>query len=209
MLAKQFFETTRGRIVALLRRGPMTTDEIAAELDVTPNAIRAHITSMEADRILARVGRRAGATRPSQLFELTADVEQLLSRAYIPLLTQIVQVVTTTMSDEALDRVMRQAGKSLAHELTDGKRLTGSRTRRVARASELMNEELGAVTYVEHDGQLRILGRGCPLAALTGKHPAVCRAIESLLAEILNTPVHECCDRGGRPRCCFEVHERS
>src|SRR4051812_442644 len=63
------------------------------------------------------------------------------------------------------------------------------------RASELMNEELGATTYLEHDRQLRILGRGCPRAALTGKHPAVCRAIDSLLAEILNTPVHECCDR--------------
>jgi DeoR family transcriptional regulator, suf operon transcriptional repressor len=205
MLTKQFFETTRGRIVALLRRGPMTTDDVAAELSITPNAVRAHITSMEADGVVRRVGRRAGATRPSHLFELTAEVEQLLSRAYIPLLTQVIQVVASRVPGEELGRVMREAGMSLARELMIGKRVAGALSKRVNRASELMNQELGAVTYVERNGGYRILGRGCPLAALTGKHPAVCLAIESFLGEVLAAPVHECCDRSGRPRCCFEV----
>ena len=35
--------------------------------------------------------------------------------------------------------------------------------------------------------------------------PAVCLALESLITEIVGAPVHECCDRAGRPRCCFEV----
>jgi hypothetical protein len=33
----------------------------------------------------------------------------------------------------------------------------------------------------------------------------VCRAMETLLAEFLATPVRECCERGERPRCCFEI----
>jgi hypothetical protein len=47
--------------------------------------------------------------------------------------------------------------------------------------------------------------RVCPLAAVTGKHPAVCRAMESLIAELLDVPVSECCDRSERPKCCFEI----
>ena len=35
--------------------------------------------------------------------------------------------------------------------------------------------------------------------------PEVCRAVESLLAELLEVPVEECCERGERPRCCFKV----
>jgi predicted ArsR family transcriptional regulator len=50
-----------------------------------------------------------------------------------------------------------------------------------------------------------IRGVACPLAALTGKHPAVCLAIESLLAEVIGVDVQECCDRTGRPKCCFRV----
>jgi hypothetical protein len=33
----------------------------------------------------------------------------------------------------------------------------------------------------------------------------VCRMIESFLAEVVGAPVKECCDREGRPRCCFEI----
>ena len=50
-----------------------------------------------------------------------------------------------------------------------------------------------------------IRGAGCPLAALTGKHPAVCLAMESLVTEVVGVEVTECCDRTERPKCCFEI----
>jgi predicted ArsR family transcriptional regulator len=75
----------------------------------------------------------------------------------------------------------------------------------VSAASDLLNNELGAVTHVERNGGYVIRGVGCPLAALTGKHPAVCLAMESLLAEIIGVSIHECCDRTERPKCCFEI----
>jgi predicted ArsR family transcriptional regulator len=68
-----------------------------------------------------------------------------------------------------------------------------------------LNEALGAVTHVEGNGGCVIRGAGCPLAALTGKHPAVCLAMESLLSEVLGVEVNECCDRDARPKCCFEI----
>ena len=72
-----------------------------------------------------------------------------------------------------------------------------------------MNEQLGALTHVERNGGYVIQGMGCPLAALTGKHPGVCLAIESLIAEVLRVPVRECCDRSERPKCCFEIGSRA
>jgi hypothetical protein len=29
--------------------------------------------------------------------------------------------------------------------------------------------------------------------------------MESLLEELVGTPVRECCERGAQPRCCFEI----
>lgn len=75
----------------------------------------------------------------------------------------------------------------------------------MALASRLLNEQLGALTRVEQNGALVIRGAGCPLSALTGKHPGVCLAMESLVGEIVGAPTHECCVRDGRPRCCFEI----
>ena len=101
---------------------------------------------------------------------------------------------------------MRTAGKGLASELPFGKPSIGGNLRsRVTAASELLNKHLGALTHVEANGGYVIRGAGCPLAALTGKHPAVCLALESLVTEVVGVDVHECCNRTGRPKCCFEI----
>jgi predicted ArsR family transcriptional regulator len=208
MLTKQLLDTSRGRIVSLLRRGGLTADDLAVKLRVTTNAVRAQITSMERDGLVQRVGQRAGTTRPANVYQLTPEVEQLLSRAYIPLLSHLVRVFAGGTPATQVNALMRMAGKGLADELSAGKRSAGALRTRVSHASHLLNEQLGAVTHIEHDGGYVIRGVSCPLAALTGKHPAVCLAMESLLAELIGAGVHECCERSGRPRCCFEIKGR-
>jgi DeoR family transcriptional regulator, suf operon transcriptional repressor len=209
MLKKHLLDSSRGRIVTLLRRGALTADDIASKLGVTRSAIRAQITGMERDGVVRRAGQRSGTTRPSHVFELTPEVEQLLSSAYIPLLTQLVEVFAAGLPPDQLERMLRQAGKKLAEELSLGKRLTGNLASRVAMVSEMMNEQLGATTQVEGNGGYIIRGFGCPLAALTGKHPGVCRAMESFVAEVVGVSVRECCDRAERPQCCFEIRRRT
>jgi predicted ArsR family transcriptional regulator len=207
MLRKQLLDTSRGRLVSLLQQGGLTADDLASKLGVTTNAVREHLAGMERDGVVERTGQRRGTTRPSQVYELTADVEQLLSQAYIPFLTELVQVFTMGLPAERVDGLMRQVGEGLAEKLAPRKRPVDLRGR-VTLASRLINEHLGAVTRVEENGSYVIRGAGCPLAALTGKHPSVCLAIESLVATVVRSPVHECCDRTGRPRCCIEI-ERS
>jgi predicted ArsR family transcriptional regulator len=209
MLRQQLLDSSRGRIVTRLRRGGLTVDDIAAQLGLTPNAVRAQMTAMERDGVVRRVGRRPGTTRPSHVFELTPEVEQLLSEAYLPFLTQLVRLFANALPAQQVDTVMRDVGKGLANDLPIGKRPPGSVRARVTVASELLNKHLGAVTHVEGNGGYVIRGVACPLAALTGKHPAVCLAMESLLTELIGTAVHECCDRSGRPQCCFEIKEPS
>src|SRR5687767_15297878 len=92
--------------------------------------------------------------------------------------------------------------------MSRGKRPAGNLAARVAMASEMMNEQLGATTHVKGNGGYVIRGFGCPLAALTGKHPGVCLAMESLVAEVVGVAVREYCDRSERPQCCFEIHTR-
>jgi predicted ArsR family transcriptional regulator len=185
MLRKQLLDTTRGRIVSALQAGGLTSDDIASKLGLTRSAVRVQINAMERDGVVKRVGKRPGTTRPSHVFELTPEVEQLLSKAYIPLLTNLVGVFAQALSAQQVDALLRQTGKALANELARGRRPSGNLRSRVATASEMLNEHLGATTHVEGNGQFVIRGVGCPLAALTGKHRGVCMAMESLVTEIV------------------------
>src|SRR3954470_17974490 len=120
MLRHQLLDTSRGRIVTLLQRGGLTADEIATQLSLTPNAVRAQLTGMERDNVVQRTSRRPGTTRPSHVFELTPEVEQLLSQAYVPFLTHLVQLFSNALPAADVDRVMRDVGKAFAKELPIG-----------------------------------------------------------------------------------------
>lgn len=206
-MALQLFHSTRGRVVDALRRGDATIEELAAAIGQTSSALRALIRGMQKDGLVEPAGTRAGTTRRFTVYRLTTQAEQLLSRAYIPFLTELVRSLTQRQP-EASAELMRDVGVAFAHSLA----LKGPRGQpieaRLAAASELLNVELGAVTsVVQIDGEFRIQGSGCPLAAITDKHPGACLAIASMLQELLDTHVTECCERAGKPRCCFRITE--
>src|SRR5687767_15627031 len=118
MLRHQLLDSSRGRIVTLLRGGPSTADDIASKLGLTRSAIRAQLTGMERDGVVRRAHQRPGTTRPSHVFELTHEVEQLLSSAYLPFLGQLVRVFAEALPAHQLEKMLREAGKRLADELS-------------------------------------------------------------------------------------------
>jgi predicted ArsR family transcriptional regulator len=209
MWKQHFLDSSRGRIVAILQRGASTADEMAAELAVTAAGVRVHLTAMERDGIVRRTGRRAGATRPSQVFELTPEVEQLLSGAYIPLLIELMHQCTARMKPSQLRDLMRRTGQALAATFPRATVADAPFATQLQDVAVRLNTQLGSTMKIEkHNGHYRLHGYGCPLAALTGSHPAVCLAIESLIATVLDADVRECCNRVGRPKCCFDVAQK-
>ena len=79
---------------------------------------------------------------------------------------------------------------------------------RVQSALKVLEAIGGAAQVVKHEDKLMIEASGCPLAAAVTVHPEVCHLAESLVAEIVKAPVHEQCDRTGRPKCRFEISHK-
>src|SRR6266581_7262549 len=91
---QRFFNSTRGRIVTLLRRGNKTVDELAQELELTDNAIRAHLATLERDGFVRQQGARRSASKPAYVYELGPAAEQLFHKAYEPVLQQLLAEVS-------------------------------------------------------------------------------------------------------------------
>lgn len=193
---------TRERIVNLLRRSPLTANEIAAPLGLTHNAVRGHLAALQREGLVREGGLQRSASRPAVVYELVPGAEAVFSRAYIPFVAHLVRVLQERLRQGELDEVMHIVGRRLA---ADWPRLRGDLPQRVEAVSLLL-EELGALNEVHRlDGGFVIRGYGCLLAEVVHRRPEVCRAMESLLAEMLEVTVRECCERGERPRCCFEI----
>ena len=118
------------------------------------------------------------------------------------MLGRLLDVLAERLGPEESEALLRSVGRRLA----EGKTAPADGTRaRLEAAAGVLNELGGLAEVEERDGTLVIRGYSCPLAAVTPEHPEVCRMAEALVAEVAGVPVRERCDRGERPRCCFEV----
>ncbi len=202
---QRFLETTRGQLVTLLRRGPLSVDELARSVGLTDNAVRAHLSTLERDGMVRQSGTRrgTGAGKPATLYELHPDGEAFLSRAYAPVLGALVEELVDQLSPEQSASILDGLGRRLAAGAPPAS--ASSRKARLEAGVAMLRALGGAAELEERDGAWVIRGYGCPLAATVSRRPETCRAVESLMREIVGPDLVQCCRHGERPSCCFEV----
>src|SRR5688572_6432842 len=113
-LDKRFFDSTRGRIVTLLRGTTKTVNELVRDLELTDNAVRAHLLSLERDGLVMQSGLQKGTRKPHFAIELTPEAYNLFPKAYDALLNQLITVLKGRLAPATLEQVLRDVGRSLA-----------------------------------------------------------------------------------------------
>jgi predicted ArsR family transcriptional regulator len=201
---QRFFSSTRGKIITLLRRKNRTVDELAQVLDLTDNAVRAHLATLERDGFVKQRGARRGNGKPAYVYDLAPEAEYLFPKSYGQVLYQLLEVLDERMSSEEIEDLLRTVGRHIAAKWNIP---PGDPHLRLEAAVEVLNE-LGGMAELEiKEGSYCICGYSCPLAAAVPGHPEVCRLAETLLTELLGVPVKEQCEYGETPRCRFAVTE--
>lgn len=201
---KRFLVSTRGRIIGLLRSSTRTVNELAEELQLTDNAVRSHLSTLERDGLVQQSGVRPGLRKPHAVYELTAEAEQLFPKAYAPLLNQVLDVLDESLAPEVMEGVLREVGRRMAADyLPEAQKQ--DREGRVRLVQKVFGELGGLAAVERQNGHFVICGDSCPLGAVSATHPEVCRLAATLVAEITGTTAEVCCKYDPTPRCCFKV----
>jgi predicted ArsR family transcriptional regulator len=197
---------TRGQLITRLRAAPATVNDLAAHLQLTDNAVRAHLENLLAEGLVEQAGVTPGVRKPHTLYGLTGRAREHLSRLYVPVLNALLESLRTALSPAETQRIVEQAAHALAAPHAAAARQQ-SPEQRLAYALALLTD-LGAVATL-HKGadDTRIQGEACPLSQAVRNHPEVCKLVQTLLADVIGQPVSERCDRDSPagPRCCFTV----
>src|SRR5205814_338215 len=161
---------TQAKLLGLLRRSRHTIAALAQALRVTDNAVRTHIAVLRRDGFVEDMGvQRDTGGKPARLYGLTPAGEELFPKAYARVLQQLVAESMRRVGRDQTIEMLRTIGSQLGM----GTRRETMKQRVQAAAAAFRS--LGTDVEIERtsDGW-RLVGHGCPLAAVSAETPEVC-----------------------------------
>jgi predicted ArsR family transcriptional regulator len=206
----------RGVAAAVKQRGPATTAELATDLGLSYETVRAHVAALADGGLLESVrSPPAGAGRPVARWRLTNDGEHLFPKQYGALASSLLDVLGGR-SDSGTPAGDASTGGAL------GSALAGLVEQKVAswlpalegadldqRLVELTGIYAPDDPYctVEHDDRGPVIvERNCPYLDVARRHPALCGLTVNTLSRLLGRRVvREATFQGGDGRCVFRL----
>lgn len=187
----------------LLRKGSLTVNDLASELGLTDNAVRAHLLALERDGLVQQQGTVKGFRKPHYIYGLSDSARDLFPRPYGILFNRLLASLKGALSKAAFVGRLREVGSSIgAENSSNGNSTPEDRIEKALSAIESLG---GSAQVVKENGQTVIRSSGCPFSEAVEEHPEVCKVTESMLSEILHADVEEICDRTASPKCKFVV----
>lgn len=205
--SRDVFDATKGQLLVLLCRKRHTVAELASEVGVTHNAIRAQLQRLERDGLVLRSGSRQGVRRPHAEYQLSPDALKLFPRAYEPFLKHLVDVLGDQLAAQEFRRVLVETGARLLRGYFRELRASQPRER-LDEAMRTLNGASFGIEIVKESDKTVVRSCSCPLASITATHPNMCQMLASVVGGLLNAGVRERCEKGDPPRCCFEIELR-
>ena len=134
--------TRRQILESLKKRGELTTDDLADQLELTTSGVRQHLVALTSDGLVAHRQVREGPGRPKHCYHLTAAADALFPRAYSDLTNELLGYASDD-DPELVERLFERRRK---------RRVDAARKRLVGKTFEQKFEELARI--LDEDGYL-------------------------------------------------------
>jgi len=201
----RFFQTTRGKIVAeLRRRGSASAADLAREFGLSPNAVRQQLVVLERDGLVLEKPVRRGPTKPTLEFSLTPDADKLFPQAYDKMLDAVLREVRDQFGGPAVERIFDGLSRR-AVERARQKITAQEPEERVAQLTQMLRENGVVAEYSLIDGGFALHEHNCPYSGVSKEHPEMCQVIHNVIDETIGEHVQtESLARGGK-ECRFDI----
>ncbi len=187
----------------LLASRPHTVDDLAREISVTKNAVRAQIALLAREGTVEIQGTSKSARRPAALYGLSPGSDLYFSRAYPVVLSHLILTLANQLSNENFIKIMQELGQRLARSAP---RPPEDPQERIRAALNFLKALGSPGQMTEEDSKIIISSFVCPIARAVAADPRVCTAMETLLCDLTGLPVEEHCNRGERQSCRFIIN---
>lgn len=178
-------DTRQRVVVALLKLGPVTANDLGSRLGLSAAGVRRHLDILVEEGLAETVDRRTtGRGRPAKHFRLTEHGRAQFGHGYDSLATTALDALREVGGSDAVRAFARRrvenALEGIAPAADSSESAVEETTRRLADA---FDEHGYAVTVTRAGHGVQLCQHHCPVAAVAADHPELCEAELEVIAE--------------------------
>jgi len=201
----------RRRILDRLKLGgPATPAELAAELGLTPAAVRQHLDGLAEEDLVSAIDEHTGSPgRPAARWHLTRRAHGLFPDRHGELTAQLVDAIRSVAGDDVLDEVIALRTRDQQHEYEAAVAKAGNSLAARTRALARVRTSEGYMAEVTRDGDdLLLIEHHCPICEAAETCAGFCRAELGVFKAVLGKEVSvERTEHllAGASRCAYRI----
>lgn len=195
--------STREQILHMMKTsGPLSTKEITDELGITEMAVRRHLGTMERDGLIESKLVRPTMGRPTAVYGLTEQGDNLFPKKYHTLTLDLLDVLAEETDQELVDRLFDRRKEKLEQQYKSS--MTGkSFEDKVKTLAQIQNDN-GYMTKLEQQdaNEYTLIEHNCPISQIANQYQHACECELKLFESLLDANVErsECLAQEGN--CC-------
>jgi DeoR family suf operon transcriptional repressor len=173
-------------LLALKKHQPQTARELAARFDLTPNAMRRHLETLEAAGVVRHAREVRGVGGPVHAFSLTGSGEALFPRSYANVLLETLASISAEHGRAGVSDFFRRKWSAAAADAAPALSQLPLEER-VQLVAELWTS-LGymAEADVDEETGLPVLRKhNCAIRAVAEQYPEVCATEAEFIADVI------------------------
>ena len=207
MVALRQLGTTQQRLLRqlLMANEGGTVESLCAQLRISHNAVRQHLSALIARRYVVRTQSKPSGGRPTACYRLTEEGHALFPRHYGVIATGLLAQLHAQWGDAAMESTLRELGHHLgSQEIAPA---PDTQLKDVVHGVAQKLDALGyEATAARHSEEWQIEAFNCVFHALARQYPQVCKFDLAYMEAASGRRVHhmECIVRGGHV-CRFRL----
>ncbi|WP_366043216.1 methanogen output domain 1-containing protein [Methylomonas sp.] len=170
--------------------GGMSIDEMAAQMDISRNAVKQHLTGLEKLQWVKEAALNSTGGRPARSYSLTEQGLNRFPKQYAWFCNLLLDDLAAELSTEALEKMMWNMGVKLAQSLAPQFSRKDTQQKLIALVELMQN--LGYHAELEQqEGLPSIKAVNCVYHDLAQQHPELCHFDRALISTLLEKPVQQ------------------
>jgi DeoR family transcriptional regulator, suf operon transcriptional repressor len=199
-------KSTRERILQTLLNHPHSTiSDLADAVGINAISVRHHLTSLQADGLVAAEEERHGVGRPRLVYGLTEGGLERFPTRYLRLTNRLLDQMKDSMPPAVISKLFSAMASEIASDYAQQiKTLTIEE--KLELIKNLLAQEGFSVEWERQGGEYLIHEITCPYYHVGQAHPEVCTVDQTLISEVLSIPAQKIhCVLHGDAHCTYVI----